>query len=86
MIGFAIGGLIVFPIACTYLASITSLPSCYFDSSRKPVLFELHSSLAYEAVVYLRMVYKDGGMLSTIVASKTRVASAKTQTIPILEL
>ena len=64
---------------------------CYFDSSRKPVLFELHgfsdaSAQPYGAVVYLRTVYEDGGISSTITASKTRIAPVKTQIIPRLEL
>ena len=64
---------------------------CYFDSSRVPILFELHgfsdaSSQAYGAVVYFRTVYDDGSVSSTLVSSKTRVAPVKHQTIPRLEL
>ena len=67
------------------------VPRCYFRSSFKPILIELHgfsdaSAQAYGAVVYLRAVYKDGSISSTIIASKTRVAPLKVQTIPRLEL
>ncbi|XP_065902557.1 uncharacterized protein [Dysidea avara] len=67
------------------------VPRCYFDSSRVPILFELHgfsdaSSQAYGAVVYFRTVYDDGSVSSTLVSSKTRVAPVKHQTIPRLEL
>ena len=65
------------------------VPRCYFDNSRKPVLFELHGfsdalTQAYGAVVYLRTVYEDGGISSTIDASKMCVAPVKTQTIELL--
>ena len=67
------------------------VPRCYFRGSLKPVSIELHglsdaSAQAYGAVVYLRAVYEDESISSTIVASKTRVAPMKVQTIPRLEL
>ena len=67
------------------------VPICYFRGSLKPVSIELHgfsdaSAQAYGAVVYLRAVYEDGSISSTIIASKTRVAPMKVQTIPRLEL
>ena len=67
------------------------VPRCYFRSSLNPILIELHgfsdaSAQAYGAVVYLRAVYKDGSISSNIMASKTRVAPLKVQTIPRLEL
>ena len=67
------------------------VPRCYFRSSLNPILIELHgfsdiSAQAYGAVVYLRAVYKNGSISSTIMASKTRVAPLKVQTIPRLEL
>ena len=67
------------------------VPRCYFRGSLKPVSIELHgfsdaSAQAYGAVVYLRAVYEDESISSTIIASKTRVAPMKVQTIPRLEL
>ena len=67
------------------------VPRCYFRGSLKPVSMELHgfsdaSAQAYGAVVYLRAVYEDESISSTIIASKTRVAPMKVQTIPRLEL
>ena len=64
---------------------------CYFRSSLNPILVKLHgfsdaSAQAYGAVVYLRAVYEDGSISSTIIASKTHVAPLKVQTIPRLEL
>ena len=67
------------------------VPRCYFKGSLRPILIELHgfsdvSAQAYRAVVYLRAVYDDGSISSTIIASKTRVAPVKVQTIPRLQL
>ena len=52
---------------------------------------ELHgfsdaSNRAYAGVVYIRSLYEDGGTDVRLVASKTRVAPLKRQTIPRLEL
>ena len=68
-----------------------NVPSCYYESCRQPVSFELHgfsdaSSIVYGAVVYLRIVYRDGKTSLVIVASKTCVAPIKAQIIPRLEL
>jgi len=65
------------------------IPRCYFRS--RPVQFELHgfsdaSNCAYTGVVYIRSLYEDGGVDVHLVASKTRVAPLKRQTIPRLEL
>ena len=65
------------------------IPCCYFTS--RPVQFELHgfsdtSNRAYAGVVYIRSLYEDGGVNVRLVASKTRVAPLKRQTIPRLEL
>ncbi|XP_044172645.1 uncharacterized protein LOC114972132 [Acropora millepora] len=65
------------------------IPRCYFRS--KPVQFELHgfsdaSNRAYAGVVYIRSLYENGGTDVRLVASKTRVAPLKRQTIPRLEL
>ena len=67
------------------------VPRCYFKGSLKPISIELHGfsdalAQAYGAVVYLRAVYDNGSISSTIIASKTRVAPVKVQTIPRLEL
>ena len=74
----------------SYLHSVR-VPRCYFDVTSKPTLVELHgfsdaSSQAYAAVVYIRSVYEDGGVRVILVASKSRVAPLKRQTIPRLEL
>ena len=67
------------------------IPRCYFKSTSEPTTIELHgfsdaSQIAYAAVVYLRSVYEDGYVEVKLVASKTRVAPLKKQTIPRLEL
>ena len=49
---------------------------CFSDASEK----------AYAAVVYLRSTYEDGRIEVNLVASKTRVAPLKKQSIPGLEL
>ena len=65
------------------------IPRCYFQSSR--VEIELHgfsdaSNRAYAAVVYMRSLYQDGRVDVRLVASKSRVAPLKKQSIPRLEL
>lgn len=65
------------------------IPRCYFQSS--PVETQIHgfsdaSDRAYAAVLYLRSVYEDGRIQVSLVASKSRVAPIKKQTIPRLEL
>ena len=65
------------------------IPRCYFRS--RPVQFELHgfsdaSHRAYAGVVYVRSLYENGEIDVRLVASKTRVAPLKRQTIPRLEL
>ena len=65
------------------------IPRCYFRST--PVEVQVHgfsdaSNSAYAAVLYLRSVYDDGRILVRLVASKSRVAPIKKQTIPRLEL
>ena len=67
------------------------IPRCYFKSTSEPTTIELHgfsdaSQIAFAAVVYLRSVYEDGHIEVKLVASKTRVAPLKKQTIPRLEL
>lgn len=69
-----------------------SIPRCYFhDKSGNLSSVELHcfseaSEKAYAAVVYLRSTYEDGRIEVNLVASKTRVAPLKKQSIPRLEL
>ena len=65
------------------------IPRCYF--SRQPVTSQIHgfsdaSERAYAAVVYIRNTYSDGRIEVKLVASKSRVAPIKAQTIPRLEL
>ena len=69
------------------------VPRCYFSNAitAKPEGYELHgfcdaSSKAYAAVVYLRTVNSNGEIEVNLVASKTRVAPMKRQSIPRLEL
>ena len=57
----------------------------------KPANIQLHcfsnaASQGYTAVVYLRTEYPDGSVDVKFVASKTRVAPVKRQSIPHLEL
>ena len=64
---------------------------CYFLVHMQPEMTELHafsdaSNKAYAAVIYMRSIYENGQSLVRFVASKTRVAPLKTQTIPRLEL
>ena len=69
----------------------THVPRCYFRFTSKPVNIQVHSfsdasKKAFAAVVYLRSIYSDGHIEIRLVASKTRVAPIKSQTIPRLEL
>ena len=67
------------------------IPRCYNPPTVEPIKVELHgfsdaSQIAYAAVVYWRAVYEDGHVDVRLVASKTKVAPLKRQTIPRLEL
>jgi hypothetical protein len=67
------------------------IPICYFDVRSKPKNIQLHelsdaSQQAFAAVVYLRSTYEDGRVAVKFVASKTKVAPTKKQSIPCLEL
>lgn len=68
------------------------IPRCYFaETELKPSSIQLHgfsdaSQRAYAAAVYLRPEYEDGRVQVELVASKTRVAPLKKQSIPRLEL
>ena len=69
--------------------SSVRIPRCYFQST--PVKCELHgfcdaSHRAYAAVIYIRAIYSDGRIGVPLVASKSRVAPLKKQSIPRLEL
>ena len=69
--------------------SSVRIPRCYFQST--PVKCELHgfcdaSHRAYAAVIYIRAIYSDGRIGVRLVASKSRVAPLKKQSIPRLEL
>jgi hypothetical protein len=68
--------------------SSVRIPRCYFQSS--PTQIEIHgfsdaSHSAYTAVVYMRSLFQDGRVEVRLVASKSRVAPLKKQTIPRLE-
>lgn len=65
------------------------VPRCYFSGN--PCTKQLHgfcdaSDKAFAAVVYLRSVYDNGCVKTVLIASKTRVAPVKRQSIPHLEL
>lgn len=67
------------------------VPRCYFNVYTKPRQIELHgfsdaSRRAYAAAVYIRSVYDGGSVQVQLVASKSRVAPIKEQSIPRLEL
>jgi len=67
------------------------VPRCYFLYGTDVVHVQLHgfsdaSEHAFAAVVYLRSRYSDGRVVTRLVASKTRVAPVKRQSIPRLEL
>ena len=68
------------------------VPRCYFRCIDEPFrTHEIHgfcdaSDLAYAAVVYLRTEHSIGEVDTNLIASKTRIAPIKKQTIPRLEL
>ena len=68
------------------------LPRCLFETrAAKPTEFEVHgfsdaSSTAYAACIYLLTRFDDGSVCVNLIASKSRVAPIKKQTIPRLEL
>ena len=64
---------------------------CYFKFTEKPMKIQLHgfsdaSKIAYAAVIYMRSLYESGNIEVRLVASKSKVAPLKGQTIPRLEL
>ena len=67
------------------------IPRCYHMTEQVLLSQQVHgfsdaSEKAYAAVVYLRSMYRNGMVSVRLLASKTRVAPVKTQTIPRLEL
>ena len=67
-----------------------TVPRCYFPGG-KPMHTELQgfsdaSEAAYSSVVYVRAVYEDGSVSSTLVVAKTKVAPLKKVSITRLEL
>ena len=71
------------------LATLSQIrvPKCYYIHKQAPRHQELHgfndySERGYAAAVYLKSVYSDGEVLIQLVASETRVAPLKGQTIP----
>ena len=71
------------------IISSVRIPRCHFSSH--PVNTQLHafsdaSELAFAAAIYMRSEYDNGKIDVKLVASKTRVAPLKRQTIPRLEL
>ena len=68
-----------------------NIPRRYFVREKKPVCRQLHGfsgapEQAIEAVVYLRTVYEAGDVDVQLIASKTKLAPLKKQSIPRLEL
>ena len=63
---------------------ISTHPYPYFNKYMGSVM--LHTELVYAAVVYLKTLYSNGKVSIHLVASKSRVAPMKEQTIPRLEL
>ena len=73
------------------LLAKVKIPRCYVNRSEQHVTYELHGfsdacERAYAAVVYLRICYEGDSVEVSFVASKTRVAPMKKQSIPQLEL
>ena len=71
--------------------SCVCIPRYYFSNSSNIKSSELHcfsdaSERAYAAVIYLRSIYEDGRVDVNLIASKTKVAPLKKQSIPRLEL
>ena len=67
------------------------IPRCYFNLGTSFIDIQLHgfsdaSEQTFAAVLYLLCVSSDGNVVTRLVASKTRVAPAKKQSIPWLEL
>ena len=67
------------------------IPRCLGEKGRTSDTMSLHTFVdasqdAYGAVVYARCTYKDGSVLSNMVAAKTRVAPSISASIPRLEL
>ena len=64
-----------------------NIPRCYFVKEKKPVCRQLHrfsdaSEQAIAAVAYLCTVYEAGDLDVRLIASKTKVAPLKKQSIP----
>ena len=69
----------------------TQIPRCYFHLNQNIITTQLHgfcdaSHSAFVTVAYIRCHYSDGSVDVRLIASKTRVASIKKQSIPPLEL
>ena len=67
------------------------IPRCYFDPQSHPTEIQIHafsdaSNTAYAAVVYTRSSYENGNVQVRLLASKSRIAPIKKQSIPRLEL
>ena len=63
----------------------------YYFKPQDPVQIQVHgfcdaSQYAYAAVIYVRSLYADGTVEMRLVASKTKIAPVKRQSIPRLEL
>lgn len=78
-----------------FLANLSSLSDLYISRSlykhQDIQKFEIHgfsdaSIKAYGACVYLRVIYKDNSVTSTLISSKSRVAPLKVISLPKLEL
>ena len=73
------------------LKALAKVPRCYYVGSSTPANHQLHgfsdaSEHVFAAVINLQTIYSDCSISVRLVASKTRVAPMKKQTIPRLEL
>ena len=78
------------PIYQIIISSSVKIPRYYFSHNTRPTNIQLHcfsdaASQGYAAVVYLRSEYPNGSVDVKLVASKTRVAPVKQQSVPHLE-
>ena len=67
------------------------LPAMFWPYKFKPVIYELHcfcdaSAIGYSAIVYLRIIDKNGFVYVSFVMGKSRVVPLKSVIIPRLQL
>ena len=73
------------------LVTAHAIPGYYHDPCKEKLTLQLHgfcdsSQATLAAVVYLRTVFVDTSVSTSMVIAKSRVTTVKTQTIPKLEL